>query len=115
MSEFGFFGLLAQDANTIHVQIPYHPTMVGLDNAGLSNYSDSAHALVLSFPLGWDVTATGVVEDGPAGKGRFESLPVVIALGDFPPAPPIPALGPLGLIVLVMTLAGGAWFGFRRR
>jgi len=93
MNEFGNFVIFDESEDRILVSIPYHPTMDGLDSVGLSNYSNSVHALFSDFPGGWDVTAIAEFTDGgsPASKGRLTDFPpVVIARGEFPPAPPIP-------------------------
>ena len=64
LSELGSFLLTGDAGNDVDVTDPAHPVVVPLDDAELSNWNASYHAVVTSYPLGWDEVATTSV--GPA-------------------------------------------------
>jgi hypothetical protein len=152
LSEFGTFilqdavpGFGTINADDVTVVDPSHPVVNGLNDSNLSDWGNSTHALIDTFPSEFSVIATaedcvrpdegrktdngrpeqgkgsGASCDPDAGDGKGNGNGIVVSgpaliVRDPVPIGPIPTLSPVGLGLLGLILAGlGGALVARRR
>jgi hypothetical protein len=78
LDQFGSFQVEGWQSSQVTIDDPSHPVMAGLTDATLSNWVDSVHEWVSSFPASWQAVAS---ETTSGAKPYIIAHPAPITLG----------------------------------